>query len=310
MFLTLFNKRKDNVPTYSINKEDFTNFTVTNITKVPLSYEIKENNNSYRGSKDFFNKLITILPVQIEKMRVDHILDISEVIIEQDINSKRLFDYFIFPKFESSVNNLKFATYIRMVKLLVKLGYKEDEIFWKNHILDAIKSFHLCLENAYILKSTLELVEKALNVDVEIYLKKVNEIIESLKIIKEKDASLGITKIRNISFNLESENSRIKESKMYKKEFKELKNNMKGNFKGSKMNFDEISNALKKSIEEKKNINETLQEYELKRKAKEEPNKKEKKDKTLKKKENKDKKDENLSSMNNEIKNEVTNNKI
>lgn len=52
-FLTLFNKRKDNVPTYSINKEDFTNFTITNITKVPLSYEIKENNNSYRGSKDF-----------------------------------------------------------------------------------------------------------------------------------------------------------------------------------------------------------------------------------------------------------------
>lgn len=307
--MTLFNKRKDNVPTYSINKEDFANFTITNITKVPLSYEIKENNNSYRGSKDFFNKLITILPVQIEKMRVDHILDISEVIIEQDINSKRLFDYFIFPKFESSVNNLKFATYIRMVKLLVKLGYKEDEIFWKNHILDAIKSFHLCLENAYILKSTLELVEKSLNVDVEIYLKKVNEIIESLKIIKEKDASLGITKTRNIYFNLESENSRIKESKMYKKEFKELKNNMKGNFKGSKMNFDEISNALKKSIEEKKNINETLQEYELKRKAKEEPNKKEKKEK-LKKKDNKDKIDENLSSMNNEIKNEVTNNKI
>lgn len=252
-------------------------------------------------------------------MRVDHILDISEVIIEQNINSKRLYDYFIFPKFETSASNLKFTTYIRMLRLLIKLGYKEDEIFWKNHILEAIKTFHLNLENANTLKTTLLIIEKNLGVDVEIYLKKIEEIIKALKEINEKDDIMGIKKNRTIFFNMESDSTKAKDSKMYKNELKQIKQSLKGNLKGTKMTFEEITNALKKSVEEKKSVDQTLQEYELKRKTKDETNKKDKKIKNSKNKDNDtanlDKEAENTfgkdsRNVSSNIKKEVFNNKI
>jgi hypothetical protein len=82
------------------------------------------NNNPYRGSKDYFNKIITIIPIQIEKFKICDLMKIIDVFLEHDIKPARIFDYFIYPRFEKNAATMQFENYNKMLNVLTELKYE------------------------------------------------------------------------------------------------------------------------------------------------------------------------------------------
>ena len=76
-----------------------------------------------RGSKDFFYKIFTIIPVHIENFEAKKLIDILEIMYNQNIKNLRLITYFIVPKFEKCISNLEFNVYVRLIHVLARFNY-------------------------------------------------------------------------------------------------------------------------------------------------------------------------------------------
>lgn len=70
----------------------------------------------FRGSKEFFHKIYTIIPVHIEAMELDNLLVVCNVMLDQKIHNERLLNYFIYPKLEEKIPYMTFNHFIKMIE--------------------------------------------------------------------------------------------------------------------------------------------------------------------------------------------------
>jgi hypothetical protein len=99
------------------------------------------NRHPNRSSKDFLNKLLTIIPIHVEHLDDQDLITLMRVCIDQDLVNERLFDFFIYPQIEIRVKRLKLSDYIEVLRLLCMLHYQEDLVFWNANILPCIFNF-------------------------------------------------------------------------------------------------------------------------------------------------------------------------
>jgi hypothetical protein len=99
------------------------------------------NKHPNRSSKDFLNKLLTIIPIHVERLEDEDLLTLIRVCLDQDLVNQRLFDFFIYPQVELRVKRLKLSDYIEVLRLLCMLHYQDDLVFWNAHILPCIFNF-------------------------------------------------------------------------------------------------------------------------------------------------------------------------
>jgi hypothetical protein len=99
------------------------------------------NKNPNRSTKEFLNKLLTIIPIHIESLKDEELLTLVKVCIQQDLVNERLFSYFIYPRLEQRCSRFKIVNYFRVLRLLCDLHYQEDPEFWRGHILPCIFNY-------------------------------------------------------------------------------------------------------------------------------------------------------------------------
>jgi hypothetical protein len=99
------------------------------------------NKSKERTDMDFMHKLMTIMPIHVEKLRDQDLLSLYEVMIEQNINNERLLKYFVYPRIEKRIGRFSFENYITALNLLSSAQYEEDLVFWNDHVLPAIFNF-------------------------------------------------------------------------------------------------------------------------------------------------------------------------
>lgn len=106
------------------------------------------NNSEMRGTREFSHKLITILPIHTPSIRFKEMLEILEICTDNNLQAERLINYFLIPKIENTVHKFVFADYIHLLKVLSKMKYQEDPIFWSDHILPCIFNFEMTYQQA------------------------------------------------------------------------------------------------------------------------------------------------------------------
>lgn len=110
------------------NKPIENNDITTESEETSLSLEF-EDKITYRGNSEFFHRLITILPMKVDKITAYDVVRSLEVIYEQKINANKCVTYFIYPRFEKTAGVVKFSTYIRMLRILAKIGYNVRSVY-------------------------------------------------------------------------------------------------------------------------------------------------------------------------------------
>jgi len=140
-----------------------------------------------RGTRDFFAKLITILPIHIEKLDSSALTRVFEVCCKHELGTDRLFNVFIFGELEKRASTLKFEFYIRNLYSLGKKKFDEDQTFWRQFYLPAIFNFEYTEKQAKTLFKTLKYVQdNCVNFDFTKYMLLVEKINDEFKELKKK----------------------------------------------------------------------------------------------------------------------------
>lgn len=113
------------------------------------------NRSNERTDMDFVHKLMTIMPIHVEKLRDKDLLCLLEVISNLNIQNERLLKYFIYPRLEKRIEKFSFDNYITSLNLLAALRYEEDLVFWNDHVLPAIFTFDFSRNQVKLLWETL-----------------------------------------------------------------------------------------------------------------------------------------------------------
>ena len=113
------------------------------------------NRSNERADMDFIHKLMTIMPIHVEKLRDKELLCLLEVIANLNIQNERLLKYFIYPRLEKRIDKFSFDNYITSLNLLANLRYEEDLVFWNDHVLPAIFNFDFSRNQVKLLWDTL-----------------------------------------------------------------------------------------------------------------------------------------------------------
>lgn len=262
--LTLFNKRLDK--DYStkerrsiFNEMDELNNSDINLNDKPLdanstnqtahntdlSIIQPKSEGVYRGSWEFFNKIITILPVQIEKMTTTDVIKVMEVMIVQNIKPTKLLRYFIYPKFEKTAKKLNFQVYIRMLKVLGKMQYQEDKIFWKDFVLENIYNLDLNEKETQLLYDILVSVKLSCpEIEFTKYLTILEKLKETFVKLREKDLK---TKEKESS-DKDKNSLIIQPSKLVKEKVKDRRMRVERDFSISQVDFKSVSNVSNQKL--------------------------------------------------------------
>jgi hypothetical protein len=254
------------------------NSTSTELSVIPSS----NSNNKYRGSWEFFNKLITVLPVQIEKMTTLDVVRVMEVMILQNIKPTKLLRYFIYPKFEKTAKKLNFQVYIRMLKVLAEMQFQEDKVFWKDYVLENIYNLDMSENEVNLLYHVLRSVKISCpDIDFTKFLVILEKLSETFMNIKTKEANIEENdEIKTAS----SRREKPKKSFNKSKSLQEKRMRVERDFSISQVDYKSTSNVSNKKLknlmkldfndinletkegkminELKQNISEKLKEYE------------------------------------------------
>ena len=101
-----------------------------------------------RGTREFSHKLITILPLHTPALRSSEMVNILEICYDNNLNAERLINYFIIPKIEKSVKKFSFENYLYLLKILAKMKYQDDPIFWSEYIMPCMFNFEMNFSEA------------------------------------------------------------------------------------------------------------------------------------------------------------------
>lgn len=147
------------------------------------------NKHPNRTSKEFLNKLLTIIPIHIESLKDDELLTLVKVCIQQDLVSERLFSYFIYPRIEQRCRRFKIANYFRALQLLSDLHYQEDPEFWRGHILPCIFNFDYNERTIRLLwENILKVKVNCPNIDISKHLLLIENVIKQFDNLKASGA--------------------------------------------------------------------------------------------------------------------------
>lgn len=91
--------------------------------------------NSKKCEPEFFERIVSIIPIQIPHMLNKDCIRVLEVLSARNLGSERLFNNYLLMKIEKNV--LKFSTseYDRVLRALGDKQYDTDQIFWNEFIL-------------------------------------------------------------------------------------------------------------------------------------------------------------------------------
>lgn len=160
-----------------------------------LNKKLNEEEERYRASLDIIHKILTIMPIHVDSISDWEVVTTLEAIAERQITSKRLLDYFIYPRIEAKVQSFRLELYIRTLNALAAVRYDEDEVFWAT-VLQTIFNYKLNLAEANELWETLIRVKlECPRVDVSRYLvllEKVRESLGQLELAEEANVRLKI----------------------------------------------------------------------------------------------------------------------
>jgi len=154
------------------------------------------NNGELRGTREFSHKLITILPIHTPSIRTKEIIDILEICHQNNLQAERLINYFLLPKIEKTVTKFNFENYILILKVLAKMKYQDDPIFWSNSILPCIFNYELTYENAKILWETyLNVKLNCPSLDIAKYFILIENILNKFEILIKKGQDVSNIKL-------------------------------------------------------------------------------------------------------------------
>ena len=184
------------------------------------------NKHPNRTSKEFLNKLLTIIPIHIENLKDEELLTLIKVCVNQDLVNERLFNYFIYPRLENRVKRFKIKNYIRVLSLLCDLHYQEDLEFWDLHILPGIFNFEYKHKQIKVLWETILKVKVSCpNVDISKHLLLIENVIKQFDNLKASGQD-----VEEILLKLEQDMSLVSSSKkktFTQKEAKEFEKRLK-----------------------------------------------------------------------------------
>lgn len=107
-----------------------------------------------RGTREFSHKLITILPIHTPSIRFREMIEILDICGENNLQAERLINYFLLPKIEKTVHKFSFETYILLLRVLAKMKYQEDPVFWSDFVFPCIFNFEMTYQQAKTLWET------------------------------------------------------------------------------------------------------------------------------------------------------------
>jgi hypothetical protein len=143
------------------------------------------NKHTNRTSKEFLNKLLTIIPIHIESLKDEELLTLMKVCIQQDLVSERLFSYFIYPRVEQRVKRFRLGNYFRVLRLLSDLHYEEDPEFWNGHILPCIFNYdYNAVQIRFLWEAMLKVKVECPNVDVSKHLLLIENVMKQFENLK------------------------------------------------------------------------------------------------------------------------------
>jgi hypothetical protein len=162
------------------------------------------NKEPFRGTNEFFGKLLTIIPIHIEHLPDKSILSLISICLSKNMKNDRLFNYFIYPRIEARAKHLDFENYVETLKMLAELGYQEDLIFWNEHLLPHIFDFEFSYEQAIKLWETFAILRiNCPKVEIAKFVILVENIISQFEGLKNSGKDLkGVTLGLTIDLNL------------------------------------------------------------------------------------------------------------
>ncbi len=107
-----------------------------------------------RGTREFSHKLITILPIHTPSIRFREMIEVLEICCDNNLQAERLINYFLIPKIEKNLHKFSFDDYISLLKVLAKMHYQEDPVFWSDFVLPCIFNFEMTYQEAKLLWET------------------------------------------------------------------------------------------------------------------------------------------------------------
>lgn len=180
----------------------------------------------FRGSPEFFAKLITIMPIHVERLDDNQLIKLIKICLSQNLVNDRLFKYFIYPKIENRADSFSFENYIEILNLLAELGFQEDQVFWTTHVLPATFKFQYSYDQAVTLwESFIKIRVNCPNVDIAKYVFLIENIISQFDNLKNLDRDISeITLRMNQDLELIPER---KSNKLGLSKIKEMEKRMK-----------------------------------------------------------------------------------
>lgn len=213
-----------------------------------------------RGTREFSHKLITILPIHTPNLRSKEMINILEICHENNLQADRLINYFIIPKIEKTVHKFTYENYLELLKVLAKMKYQEDPIFWSDYVMPCIFNFDLTFneakrlwENYLNIKINCPSLELAKYfILIEDILKKFEQLamkskdVNSIKLKIDKDYSLIPKRIENKTSNIKIKRL---QSRISEKEGKESVLRDLGLNSERENNLSNIESSLSKILE-------------------------------------------------------------
>ena len=79
---------------------------------------------------EFFERIVGLLPMHINHLNHEQLVQVLEVLVRRELGADRLFLNYIYLKTERNVLQLSVDQYCRTVRALADKGFTEDSVFW------------------------------------------------------------------------------------------------------------------------------------------------------------------------------------
>ncbi len=154
------------------------------------------NRNEIRGTREFSHKLITILPLHTPALRAKEMINILEICYDNNLNADRLINYFIIPKIEKSVNKFSFENYLYLLKVLAKMKYQEDPIFWSDYVMPSVFNFEMNFSEAKKLwEAYLNVKINCPSLELAKYFILIEDILNKFEILTQKSQDINLIRL-------------------------------------------------------------------------------------------------------------------
>lgn len=87
---------------------------------------------SKKCEPEFYERIVSILPMQIPHMGEDKLVRILEIIVNKNLGSDRLFSNYLLMRIERIIFKFTITEYVRTVRALADKRYDNDPVFWKD----------------------------------------------------------------------------------------------------------------------------------------------------------------------------------